>query len=378
MAPVLSALPQLTQLKVNMQLDREASFRQWVWPRGLRVLELRVPDRRTASDGERMLESLSPDRLPALEELTLHCWPNVCALAPLRGHVSLRRFTSIHSKQNQLTPEQVGVVRSWPALQYLSLHDGQMTAHTLQLLTDPDAPDPLLAQLQEVDLTKHSGSSLSELCAFSSRLPSLTRLQLKQWHFGHLPLLHCLPRLECAQMEVYSKNFPSLPSLLALFDECRAPLRHLTLHVTVAWDTSEGLPVTPRLVQSMLHSPSLAASLTYLRLQWSYGMSGKQLASIIAYLPHLRSCYLDNGDGHFYHADFFSKFLEPHALQSAGRLQAGEPALATEAVHASIAAAVAARSSSRPTKCADAATLRLSVNLTELQLEDSFFDSADL
>jgi hypothetical protein len=107
-------------------------------------------------------------------------------------------------------------------------------------------------------------------------------------------------------------------------------------------------------------------------------MSGKQLASIIADLPQLQSCYLDNGDGHFYHADFLSKFLEPHALQSAGRLHACEPALSTEAVHASIAAAVAARSSSRQAKCADAAALRLSVNLTELQLEDSFFDSADL
>jgi len=73
-----------------------------------------------------------------------------------------------------------------------------------------------------------------------------------------------------------------------------------------------------------------------------------------------------------------SKFLEPHALQSVGRLHAGEPALSTEAVHASIAAAVAARSSSRQARCADAAMLRLSVNLTELQLEDSFFDSADL
>jgi hypothetical protein len=200
MAPVLSALPQLRQLKVHMQLDREASFRQWVWPRGLRVLELRVPDRRPA-DGELLLESLSPDRLPALEELTLDCWPDVCALAPLRGHASLRRFTCIHDWQDQLTPEQVGVIRSWPALQYLSLHSGQMTANTLQLLTDPEASEPLLSQLQEVDLTSHSGSDLSELLAFLPRLPSITRLELKQWHAVHLPLLQSLPRLECAHAD---------------------------------------------------------------------------------------------------------------------------------------------------------------------------------
>jgi len=152
-----------------------------------------------------------------------------------------------------------------------------MTANTLQLLTNPEAPDPLLSPEPLLAGGSHvvlGKQKFADLSAVPSQPHAVNSIQL-------------------------------LP-----------PLRHLTLKKLLLWDDYNGLTVTPRVVQFMFQAAA-STIFAHLRLQRS-GMAGKHHRA-----PE--SCYVDNRNRDYYDAGFFRQFVESHALQSLASLRSRRP-----------------------------------------------------